>query len=156
MTLHTVTYALHIRCTPLDVWKALTEDAFIQQYWGGEWRMDSTWTAGAPLHIYMRDGKLYSTGTVLEAVPGEKLVHTWPEPDAPADATHERLTWTIVPSGHGTVKLALLHENISEKYAGSVREGWTSILSSFKSMLETGQVLSFFERQPQTEGASHG
>ena len=152
MTLHTVTYALHIRCTPMDVWKALTEDAFIQQYWGGEWRMESAWAAGAPVHFHTRDGKLYSTGTVLEAVAGEKLVYTWPEMDAPAEAVPEKLTWTITPSGPDTVKLTLLHQNISEKYASSVGEGWVTILSSFKTLLETGKVLNYFPRSPTSEG----
>ena len=43
----TFVYATHIGATPEKPWQALTDNAFIGQYWEGEWRIESDWKAGS-------------------------------------------------------------------------------------------------------------
>ncbi len=149
-SLKTCVYALHIRTSPQKLWDALTDNEFIQKYWQGEWRFESDWQAGSDLHYYDKEGKLYSIGQVLESSPPHKLVYTWPEPEASrVQPEPERLSWEITQSGPHTVKLTLVHENLSDEYYQGVSEGWPSILSSLKSLLENGEVLEFYPHDRQ-------
>ena len=55
------------------------------------------------------------------------------------------MSFTLEPQ-EGMVKLTLLHDEIdNEELAGKLRQGWTAILSSLKTLLETGTPLP----QPQ-------
>lgn len=75
--------------------------------------------------------------------PPFKLTYTWPEPEAERVLPEpERLSWEISEKGPGTVQLKLVHENLSETYYNGVSEGWPAVLSSLKSLLETGKALS--------------
>jgi hypothetical protein len=66
----------------------------------------------------------------------------------------EQLDWRISPSGPGTVKLLLVHSRLSEEFYRGVSEGWPTILSSLKSLLEVGRPLDFYPRQPPGEAQS--
>lgn len=143
----TFVYAIHIATTPEKLWEALTSNEFIQQYWQGEWRIDSDWKVGSPVKFFDADGKLYSQGEVLESDPPNKLAYTWPEPaDKITAAQPERLAWQITSSGPGTVMLKLIHDRLTEEWYKGVSEGWPSILSSLKTLLEQGKPLAFHPR----------
>lgn len=143
MTDHTYVYVIHVATTPERLWEALTRSEFWEQYWG-EWKIESAWTAGAPLRFYRMDGTLYSEGEVLAADPPRSLSYSWPEPEGErTQDVPERLTWEIEASGPGTVKLTLTHDRLTEEWHRGVSEGWPSILSSLKSLLETGAPLAF-------------
>ena len=146
MTDRTFVYAIHIATTPEQLWQALTSDEFIQQYWP-EWRLESDWQTGSPVRYFTADGKLYSQGEVLESNPPNTLSYTWPEPpDEPRATLPERLVWQITPSGPGTVKLLLVHDRLTEEFYEGVSQGWPTILSSLKSLLEVGKPLAFHPR----------
>ena len=134
MSDRTFVYAIHIAATPEKVWEALTRNEFWQKYWDGEWRIESDWQVGSSLTFFTRDGKLFSKGEVLESNPPHSLTYTWPT---------ERLTWQISSSGPGTVLLKLIHERLTEEYYQGVSQGWACILSSLKTLLETGRPLAF-------------
>ena len=55
-----------------------------------------------------------------------------------------RVTFVIEPSQHA-VKLTVTHEGFPEgsKTLPSISEGWPLVLSSLKSILETGRSLAF-------------
>jgi len=146
MNSRTFVYALHIAATPEKLWEALTSNAFWQQYWNGEWRIESDWRAGSPLRFYTADGKLYSQGEVLASDPPSSLTYTWPNPEQDQRTPPERLTWRITTTGPGTVKLELLHEHLTEEFYEGVCQGWAAILSSLKTLLETGSPLAFHPR----------
>lgn len=147
MSSGTFVYALHIAATPENVWEALTSNEFWQKYWDGEWRVVSTWTVGASLEFFTSDGALFSRGEVLESDPPRTLTYTWPNPDEEqGSAPPERLTWRITETGPGTVRLELVHENLTEEYFAGVQQGWAAVLSSLKSLLETGRPLEFHPR----------
>ncbi len=137
-------YATHIKTTPERLWAALTEDEFWQQYWGNVWHVESTWVSGAALRFSNADGSFFSEGRIVEADPPRTLSYTWPNPPAEqGDRPPELLTWRIERSGPGVVLLTLEHARITPGYADSVARGWASVLSSLKSLLETGAPLEF-------------
>lgn len=147
MSDRTYVYAIHIATTPEKLWTALTSNEFISQYFP-EFRLESDWKAGSPLKYFTADGKFYSEGEVLESSPPNKLSYTWPESEAEKTAVvPERLLWEITPSGPGTVKLKLIHDRLTDKYYEAVGEGWPLILSSLKSLLETGAPLAFDKKE---------
>ena len=146
MAPRTFTYALHIVTTPEKLWAALTQNEFWQQYWNGEWQIESEWQKGSSVHFSTADGKPYSVGEVLESDPPNTLVYTWPNPETLGQVPPEKLTWKIASSGPGTVRLQLLHEDIAESYFDSVGLGWAAILSSLKTLLESGTALRFHPR----------
>jgi uncharacterized protein YndB with AHSA1/START domain len=143
MSDHTYTYAIHIATTPEKLWEALTSDEFWQQYWGGEWKIESDWKVGSGVKFFARDGSFYSEGEVLEADPPTAVAYTWPLPEAErGEAPPERLVWKIAPSGPGTVKLTLVHDRLTQEWYDGVSSGWPAILSSLKTLLETGKPLA--------------
>jgi uncharacterized protein YndB with AHSA1/START domain len=105
-------------------------------------RSASSWGDGAPVCLYHGD-QVSDTGTVLEYDPPRRLVYSFhPEFTAELRALpHTRVSFTLEPQ-EGMVKLTLLHDEIdNEELAGRFREGWTAILSSLKTLLETGAPL---------------
>jgi uncharacterized protein YndB with AHSA1/START domain len=84
-------------------------------------------------------------GTVLEANPPRKLVQTWSfrrHPELREDPP-SRVTWEIESLGAETCKLTLVHDDFPTETLTfrSVGSGWPKVLSSLKSLLETGQAL---------------
>jgi uncharacterized protein YndB with AHSA1/START domain len=143
----TYVYAIHIATTAEKLWQALTDNTFIHQYWGGEWRMESDWKAGSALTYYAKDGSPFSEGEILESKPPEKLSYTWPNPPAEqGDTPPEILTWEITSSGPGTVMLKLIHSRLTEEFLQGVSQGWPAVLSNLKSLLEMGRTLTFHPR----------
>ena len=61
-----------------------------------------------------------------------------------------RVTFVLEPSD-GTVKLTVTHEDFAEgsKTLPSISEGWPLVLSSLKSVLETGKPLSIKMEPPK-------
>lgn len=100
------------------------------------------------MKYFLADGKLYSEGVVIESSPPHLLSHTWPDPEGERTSEFpQRLTWQIAPSGPQTVKLTMLHEEMTEKAYEGVSSGWPAILGSLKSLLETGVALPFNDKQ---------
>ncbi|MFT4091824.1 MAG: SRPBCC domain-containing protein [Asticcacaulis sp.] len=144
MNEHTYVYSLHIAATPEKVWAALTENISIQAYWGGEWRIETEWTEGSAVTFYTRDGKRFSEGRVLASDRPRHLVYSWPNPpEEQGDNAPEELDWRIENTGPGTVKLSLTHRNLTQEYYDGVSGGWPAILSSLKTLIETGSPLRF-------------
>ena len=63
---------------------------------------------------------------------------------------HSRLTYELEPKGD-SVKLTLIHEidRPDSKLIGATSTGWPAILSSLKSLLETGEPLEETRRWPK-------
>ncbi|MFJ2931395.1 SRPBCC family protein [Streptomyces sp. NPDC087219] len=156
MDSHTFVYTTYIRTTPDELWKALTDPAFTRRYWGVAF--ESEWTPGAPM-VWDEDGRrtVDPEQVVLEAEPGRLLSYTWHTftPDwARAvrldQGVYERLareprstvTFLIEPSGD-TVKLTVTHDDLDPDglMKGMIGEGWPALISSLKSLLETGEEL---------------
>jgi uncharacterized protein YndB with AHSA1/START domain/DNA-binding transcriptional ArsR family regulator len=149
-------YTNYIRATPERTWSALTDPAFTKRYWGVS--LESDWTVGSTVtwaldRVTIADDEQ----VVLVADPPRRLSYTWhtvtPEfvaaygddPEFLAKASAEprsTVTFDIEPVGD-LVKLTVTHDGFDpgSVIQGGIAEGWPPILSSLKSLLETGEAL---------------
>ncbi len=85
------------------------------------------------------------SGIVLACEPPHRLAYTWhPEYESMRHERPSRVVFEIEPL-NGQVKLTVTHDDFDEdsKVFDSISGGWPLVLSSLKSMLETGQPLPF-------------
>lgn len=136
-------YVTYIRTTPERVWNALLQPEFTRQYWGHD--NVSDWKAGSHWEHRRSDGSgaLDLVGQVVESAPPRRLVITWAFPADTADkARHTRVTFEIEPV-EDMVRLTITHDKLepgSDMLRG-ITEGWPRVLSSLKTLLETGKPL---------------
>lgn len=144
-------YVTHIRTTPEKLFAALTQPDFTRRYWCETWQ-ESTWTPGASWRAMIPDGRVADSGRIIECDPPRKLVLTWENqflPELKAEG-HSTLTYELeqMPS---SVKLVLTHEmaRAESRLIDAVSQGWPSLLSSLKSLLETGEPLAETTKWPE-------
>jgi uncharacterized protein YndB with AHSA1/START domain len=132
-------YTTYIKTTPEKLWKAITTPEFTRQYWAdgivSDWKKGSTWKHAAGAYIM--------GGEVLESDPPRRLVITWAEPgDGTNIARHSRVAFEIEAIGD-MVRLNVVHNDLlpGSVMAGKISVGWPRVLSSLKSLLETGAAL---------------
>jgi uncharacterized protein YndB with AHSA1/START domain/DNA-binding transcriptional ArsR family regulator len=134
-------FETYIRTTPEKLWAALTEPEFTRQYFHGT-EIRSKLKKGGPFLSTTADGTKMVDGDILECDPPNKFVHTWRVHWDPA-LSHElsKVSYLIEKKGE-TCKLTVVHEvENAPLTAGKVKGGWVPILSSLKSLLETGKPL---------------
>jgi uncharacterized protein YndB with AHSA1/START domain len=131
----------YIRTTPEKLWKALINTEFTRQYWFGM-ALECDWHVGSKF-VAVMDGKPVITGEVLEFAPPRRLSYSWnPQQKEMAGEAASRVVFEISPEGE-QVKLTVTHDGFPEKSVvfGSISTGWPKVLSSLKSLLETGTGL---------------
>ena len=136
-------YVTYIRTTPAKLWEALTTPEFTRAYWFGV-TAESDWKPGSPWRLVFPDGRVADIGEVVEVDPPRRLVLKWRNefmPELKAEG-YSRATFTLEPEGD-VVKLTVTHEidRTGSKFIAAVSGGWPKILSSLKSLLETGAAL---------------
>jgi uncharacterized protein YndB with AHSA1/START domain len=140
-TMTTLTFDTYVRATPDQVWQALTGPTTVPR-WRFGMTFDTSWQTGAPLTSQAPDG----AGTVLEASPGQRLTYDWEQSGAPGGNGGHRSTvsFELAPMGEIT-HLRTVHSDLEEDdpFCRIVTSGWPMILSSLKSLLETGEPLAF-------------
>jgi uncharacterized protein YndB with AHSA1/START domain len=139
-----IVYTIYIASTPERVWQALTEAEFSRKYFSGN-AVEVDLRVGGAFIVRTPDGSVHISGEVFECDPPRKLTVTfnvnWPaliEKLGPTLVTYE-----IEPVGD-VVKLTLLQSHdrpISDDILSGGRQGWPAILSSLKSLLETGNAM---------------
>ncbi len=134
---------VYIRTTPEKLWDALTKPEFTRQYWCETWQ-DTTWEPGTPWKLMIPDGRVGDAGQVVEFDRPRRLVVTWQNqfiPEMKADG-ESRCTFELEPA-EGATMLTVTHESDTpnSKLIAGVSSGWPPILSSLKSLLETGEPL---------------
>jgi uncharacterized protein YndB with AHSA1/START domain len=158
-------YTIYIQASPERVWQALTDPADTRRYWRhqkagpktfrSDWRKGSTWDL---LHedvgLSVRD----PDQVILESDPPTRLAYTWHAitPEWAVEVGMEEATaakWRAEPRskvcidiedvGHGVAKLALVHDGFEtgSEMLPAISEGWPAVLSSLKTLLETGSSL---------------
>jgi uncharacterized protein YndB with AHSA1/START domain len=144
-------YVTYIRTTPEKLWQALIDPEFTRRYWVETWQ-DSEWKPGASWRIMIPDGRVADSGKVLEIEPGRRLVLAWRNEFMPSmrEDVDSRMTYEIEPQGD-SVKFTVIHESEKpdSKLIEGVSKGWPGILSSLKSLLETGEPLEATRRWPE-------
>jgi len=151
MTKSQFVYVSYIRTTPEKLWQALLEPEFTRQFWSECWQ-ESEWKIGASWKLMIPDGRVGDSGEILEIEPQRRLVLSWRNEFKPEmrKEGHSRLTYELEKLGT-SVKLTVTHEmdRPESKLVKAVSTGWPHILSSLKSLLETGESLEETRRWPE-------
>ncbi|MFM2031623.1 MAG: hypothetical protein RLZZ297_388 [Chloroflexota bacterium] len=134
-------YILYIRAHTQAVWDALTDPDITQLYWH-DTRLESTWEVGAPL-LFIRHGEVTDRNEILEVVAPQLLRYTFKP--VFADFAHEAPSRVSIFLDHdnGVTRLTLRHEDFAPQSSvlPAIRVGWPMLLSSLKTLLESGSPL---------------
>ncbi|MVT68505.1 ATPase [Bradyrhizobium pachyrhizi] len=146
-----IVYAIYIAATPEKVWQALTTAELSRQYFSGN-AVEVDLRIGGAYVVRTPDGALHISGEVIECDPLKRLTVTfnvnWPQLVEKLGPT--LVTWEIEPAGD-SVKLTLLQSHdrpISDDILAGGRTGWPAILSSLKSLVETGKAMAIPMQPP--------
>ena len=135
-------YVSYIETTPEKLWEALTSSDFTKRYWW-DTRVVSDWKVGSPFSLVL-NGRTTDVGEVLEAERPRRLSYTFRHilNEAARNERPSRVTFVLEPHGK-LVKLTLTHEDFAEDSVviDGISKGWPAIMSSLKSLLETGEAL---------------
>jgi uncharacterized protein YndB with AHSA1/START domain len=142
-------YVTYIRSTPEKVFEAITRPEIARRYWGHEnvsdWKVGSDWA-----HVRAdAEHAVQLVGKVIETTPPTRLVISWAnESQAQDPAAYSRVSFDIAEDD-GLVRLTVTHDELE---AGSgmdtgIRKGWPIVLSSLKSLLETGEGIDILARK---------
>jgi uncharacterized protein YndB with AHSA1/START domain len=159
------TYPIYIQTTPEQVWQGLTDPALMRRYWrhqkAGEKTFRSDWKKGSTYAMEHDEVGLVVSDpeqVILESDPCHRLSYTWHTitPQWAAEVGMDESTaelWRAEPRskvafdiedvGPGTVKLTVIHDGFEPGSAvlEGISEGWPAVLSSLKTLLETGSTL---------------
>jgi uncharacterized protein YndB with AHSA1/START domain len=136
-------YVTYIETTPEKLWQALTSSEFSRRYWFNT-ELQSDFKVGSPFALVM-DGTTTDVGEILEADPPRRLSYTFHHVlnEQARKEPPTKVIFNLEKHGH-FVKLTLTHENFvaGSKLLDGICRGWPAILSSLKSMLESGTALA--------------
>jgi uncharacterized protein YndB with AHSA1/START domain len=141
-------YVTYIRSTPEKVFEAISQPEVARRWWGHEnisdWKPGSDWQ-----HVRANEQRTVNiVGKVVDVVPPTRLVITWASPSRADDpAAYSRVTFDIAPYD-GMVRLTVSHDELEagSGMAKGIQQGWPIVLSSLKSLLETGQGIDVFAK----------
>jgi uncharacterized protein YndB with AHSA1/START domain len=145
-------YATYILASPERVWRGLTDPdlAFL-----------SDWKTGSTYEMTHEEVGLIVRGSdqvILESDPYHRLAYSW-HTITPEWATavgmdeataaiwraepRSKVAFDIEDVGHGTARLTVTHDGFAPGSAvlPAISEGWPAVLSSLKTLLETGSSL---------------
>ena len=139
-------YVTYIASTPEKVFEAITRPDIARRYWGHEnvsdWKPGSKWE-----HVRANEERTVElVGEVVEVAPPTRLVITWANASQAADPdAYSRVTFDIEPY-NDMVRLTVRHDELQagSGMANGVSKGWPIVLSSLKSLLETGRGIDVF------------
>ena len=157
-------YTTYILASPERVWQGLTDPDLMERYWrhqrAGPKAFLSDWKKGSTYEMTHEEVGLVVSGSdqvILESDPYNRLAYTWhtitPEWAAAVgmdEATaaiwraepRSKLAFDIEDVGHGTARLTVTHGfALGTAALPAISEGWPAVLSSLKTLLETGSSL---------------
>jgi uncharacterized protein YndB with AHSA1/START domain len=141
-------YVTYILSTPERVFEAITKPEVARRYWGHEnvsdWQPGSSWE-----HVRANEQRTVNVlGKVVEVVPPTRLVITWASPAQADDpASYSRVRFDV-EAYQEMVRLTVTHDELEagSGMAKGIQQGWPIVLSSLKSLLETGQGIDVFAK----------
>jgi uncharacterized protein YndB with AHSA1/START domain len=161
----TFTYTTYIHAAPEQIWRGLTDAAMTKRYWrhqkAGPKTFHSDWTKGSTWDLEHKDVGLVVADreqVILESDPYRRLSYTWHSftpgwaaevgmDEATAEAwraePRSKVTFDMQDVGRGVVKLTVTHDGFTpgSRVLQAISEGWPAVLSSLKTLLETGTPL---------------
>lgn len=145
-------YAIYIAATREQVWQAIIDAAFSRQYFFGR-AVEIEPEEGGAFILRMPDGRVDVNGVVAEWSPPQRLSVTW-RVDWIAEMRElpeSLVTYDIAQAGE-SVRLTVTEAydwDVPDALLSGGRAGWPAILSSLKSLLETGKPLSLIMEPPR-------
>jgi uncharacterized protein YndB with AHSA1/START domain len=123
----------------------------MKKYWFGM-NFETDWKQGSPWKLVFPDGRVADTGEVVEIEKSKRLILSWRNQFRPElhNEGYARCVMEIEQAGE-VVKLAITHEidKPGSKLIDAVSIGWPKILSSLKTLLETGSALPAISELPR-------
>lgn len=149
-------YVTYIRSTPEKVFEAITRPEIARRYWGhenvSEWKPGSDWQ-----HVRDNEQRTVNVvGKVVEVDAPTRLVISWASPSSAADPdSYSRVTFDVA-AYDGMVRLTVTHDELvaGSGMAKGIQQGWPIVLSSLKSLLETGQGIDVFAKPLPAQAAA--
>jgi uncharacterized protein YndB with AHSA1/START domain len=153
-------YTTYISTTPERLWRALTEPAFTERYWGVVFETD--WSTGSTMTLHQFGVTIADPAqVVLESEPYRRLSYTWhtitPEWQevlrercgfgdeflAKVAAEPRSKVAFEIEELDGMVKLTVVHDDFEpgSLVLETISQGWPYLFASLKSLLETGEQL---------------
>lgn len=136
-------YEVYIAAEPKKIWDALVVPEITRRYWGHEnvsdWHEGSSWEhqrSDPPKQVDI-------IGKVIEIKPMQTLVLSWARPEEAHDKSKfSRVRIQLDPIDSMT-RVTVTHDQLVEDSdtLRSITAGWPRVLSSMKSLLETGKPL---------------
>jgi uncharacterized protein YndB with AHSA1/START domain len=137
------------------LWEALTSSEFSRRYWFGT-ELKSDWKVGSPLALVM-NGTTTDEGEILEADRPRRLSYSFKHVtnDEMRKERPTKVIFNIEPHGK-LVKLTLTHEGFADgsRLLDGISKGWPAIMSSLKTLLETGNTMAIPPSALGIEGVS--
>jgi uncharacterized protein YndB with AHSA1/START domain len=138
-------YEIYIGAPAGKVWAGIVDGEMTKHYVYGT-RFDSTLKKGAPYASLGQGDFKVVDGEILEIEPEMRLVMSWQAhwDEAVAQDRPSRVTYELSAAGPSATKLHIVHDDFdgpTATYTGSVA-GWPLMISSLKSLLETGRPLA--------------
>lgn len=145
-------YVTYIAATSDQVWQALTSPEFTRQYFFGR-TIEIEPKVGGTFVLRMPDGRVDVKGEVVEWSPPHRLAVTWTVDwiEAMRDLPACLVTYDVAQAGE-SVRLTMTEAHqwdVPDDLLAGGRAGWPAILSSLKSVLETGKPLSIRMEPPK-------
>ena len=145
-------YTIYIASTPEQVWEALTTAEFSRKYFFG-FGVEVDLKIGGAFVVRAPDGSVHIDGEVIECDRPRKLTITW---NVNWPGLVEKLGVTLVSyeieSAGAAVRLTMTEAHdrpLGDDILQGGRQGWPAILSSLKSLLETGEALAVRMEPPR-------
>jgi uncharacterized protein YndB with AHSA1/START domain len=145
-------YVTYIRTTPAKLWAALTQPEFTRQYFAG-FAVDVEPREAGVFRMLYPDGRVHMSGRVIEWSPPRRFSCTWlVEGMAEFGELPECLVTYDIEQAGEAVRLTMTESHswdIPDAILAGGRSGWPAILSSLKSVLETGKPLAIKLEPPR-------
>jgi uncharacterized protein YndB with AHSA1/START domain len=158
-------YTIYIQATPEEVWRGITDPDVTKRYWrhhrAGPKTFHSDWKNGSTYDLVHEEVGLVVRDpqqVILESDPYRRLAYNWhsftPQwvaqvgmDEATANVwraePRSKVTFDIEHTGKDVVTLTVLHDGFEpgSNVLESTSQGWPAVLSSLKTLLETGKTL---------------
>jgi uncharacterized protein YndB with AHSA1/START domain len=123
------------------IWETLTSETESPKFFFGN-RMTFGSAVGEPFQVRGLDGNGHVDGEVLALEPGKRIKVSWKVKAFP-DLPVSEFDFLIEPEGE-VCRLTVLEFHLGpvpERFAAMSRDGWALILSSLKTLIETGSPM---------------